>query len=498
MALETAIEREYTPFAYQKPQALFASFGGVSMAMSLTSSLQELRAVSSSFGVPADSPQAEETGRYIITFRPETTTEAMKSLSETAGLRVANANDYSDAAVSFDALGGADALVLPAVGVAIVAADPSQVERLGVESTADSAILAIEPERFVYAITSPALSIQEDDDSHGETGLGLSAAAANYLRGYRDALDHLTQSLLGKGGGTPELMNLQPAAFVETMFTWGLQATRVNISPRSGKGVRVGVLDTGVDLNHPDFAQRPKVGTSFVPNQTVQDGHGHGTHCIGTACGPKAPPVNPRYGIAYEALIYAGKVLSNEGSGTDGWILAGINWAITNKCAVISMSLGRGANPGDPFPVAYETAARAGLARGCLIVAAAGNESNRNGGIIKPVGHPASCPSIMAVGAVDSNFRIGNFSNRSINANGGNVDIVGPGVAIRSTWPMPQRYNTISGTSMATPHVAGIAALYAQSSSSLRGTALWNKLTQTARNLSTIPAVDDGAGLVQA
>jgi subtilisin family serine protease len=219
---------------------------------------------------------------------------------------------------------------------------------------------------------------------------------------------------------------------------------------------------------------------------------------MGTACGPKAPGIKPRYGIAYEASMFIGKVLSNQGSGTDGWILAGINWAIANNCPVVSMSLGRKADPGDPFPVAYEQAAQAGLARGTLIVMAAGNESDRAHGIISPVGHPASCPSIMAVGAIDSMFRIANFSNRSINPNGGDVDIAGPGVAVRSSWPMPQRYNTISGTSMATPHVAGIAALFAQSSSSLRGVTLWKKLTANARNILTIPVADDGAGLVQA
>jgi subtilisin family serine protease len=260
----------------------------------------------------------------------------------------------------------------------------------------------------------------------------------------------------------------------------------------------VAVLDTGFDLNHPDFAGRSPTTASFVPGQTVQDGHGHGTHCIGTACGPKTPPVRPRYGVAYRSLIFAGKVLSNSGSGSDATILAGINWAIANGCPVISMSLGRAANVGDPFPVAYETAARAGLARGCLIVAAAGNESNRRLGSIRPVGHPASCPSIMAVGAIDSSFQIANFSTRSINPNGGNVDIVGPGVDVRSTWPMPTRYRSISGTSMATPHVAGIAALYAQSSDSLRGLSLWKKLIAKAKNIGAIPPVDDGAGLVQA
>jgi subtilisin family serine protease len=162
------------------------------------------------------------------------------------------------------------------------------------------------------------------------------------------------------------------------------------------------------------------------------------------------------------------------------------------------MSLGRGANPGDPFPVAYETAARAGLARGCLIVAAAGNESRRSQGIVRPVGHPASCPSIFAVAAVDANFRIADFSNRAINANGGEVNCAGPGVAVRSSFKLPQRYAVLSGTSMATPHVAGCAALWAQSNAALRGAALWMRLLQTARNIVAIPPVDDGRGMVTA
>jgi subtilisin family serine protease len=114
------------------------------------------------------------------------------------------------------------------------------------------------------------------------------------------------------------------------------------------------------------------------------------------------------------------------------------------------------------------------------------------------VSHPANCPSILAVAAIDSQFRIANFSNRAINPNGGAVDIAGPGVDVRSTWPMPTRYRTISGTSMATPHVAGIAALIAQTSAALRGAALWVRLTNTARNLVPIPVADDGWGLVQA
>ena len=470
------------------------------MPVSLSCGVKELRSAPPTFGASADVADPEATGRYIVTFPPEATAETAKLLQDSAGLRVAHATDFNESAVSFDALTSADALMLPEVGVAVVTAEPGQIEKFGVEAPLRTGVLAVEPERFVYALAGPVVGTDENDETNGApapNGIDLSPAAASYLRGYRDALMHLTDSLLG-AGVSAEAIGLHPAAFKENEFTWGLQATRVQLSSFTGKGIQVAVLDTGFDLNHPDFLSRPKVASSFVPNQTVQDTHGHGTHCMGTACGPKTPALKPRYGIACEASMFIGKVLSNEGSGTDGWILAGINWAVANRCPVISMSLGRAANPGDPFPVAYERAAQAGLTRGTLIVMAAGNESDRTHGVVSPVGHPASCPSIMAVGAIDSAFAIANFSNRSINPNGGDVDIVGPGVAVRSSWPMPQRYNTISGTSMATPHVAGIAALYAHSSVSLRGLALWKKLVDTARNIVTIPVADDGAGLVQA
>jgi subtilisin family serine protease len=284
---------------------------------------------------------------------------------------------------------------------------------------------------------------------------------------------------------------------VQATATWGLIVTRVIRSRFSGRGIRVAVLDTGLDLRHPDFAGRNITHQSFVAGQTTQDGHGHGTHCIGTASGPARPAVLPRYGVAYASDIFAGKVLSNQGSGSDQSILGGINWAVANRCAVISMSLGARTFPNQPFSVIFEAVASRALRAGTLIVAAAGNESRRSQGIISPVAHPANCPSIMAVGAIDVRLALADFTNRGINPNGGQVDIVGPGVDVYSSWPMPTRYRTISGTSMATPHVAGIAALIAESNPAARGLALALRLIQTARRLN-LPNVDVGAGLVQA
>src|SRR5690606_34612384 len=185
--------------------------------------------------------------------------------------------------------------------------------------------------------------------------------------------------------------------------------------------------------------------------------HGHGTHCIGSACG--SVDVNgQRYGVAPESLIYAGKVLSNEGSGAQSWILNGITWAANNGCKVISMSLGSQVFPGQSYDLAYERAAQFAVSKGAALVAAAGNESRRSWNQFNPVGSPADCPSILSVAALDSELAVADFSNRAINPTG-LVDISGPGVQIYSSWPMPMRYRTISGTSMATPHVAGITAL---------------------------------------
>jgi subtilisin family serine protease len=332
-------------------------------------------------------------------------------------------------------------------------------------------------------------------------------APFEYLRGYKDAVDHLYAALVGApADGEAEAA---AAGFTDNaQFTWGLQATRVSQSRQSGRRIRVAVLDTGFDLNHPDFVGRGVVSQSFIRGQAVDDLNGHGTHCIGTALGPQQPAGGVRrYGCAFRGEIYVGKVLSNQGSGADGGILAGINWALTNRCRVISMSLGAAVGPGESFSRIYEDVAQRALRSnpGTLIVAAAGNESSRPGRIV-PVGRPANCPSILAVAALDSNLRIARFSNGGLNPNGGGVDIAGPGVGVFSSAPepaspgqgWPPRYHTISGTSMATPHVAGIAAMWLEArGASTTAHALWQLLTGNARRL-TLPSRDVGAGLVQA
>ena len=444
------------------------------------------------------------TGRWLVLFREEEAAvrAGTRALSEAAGLQVASAADFDGGAVTPEALAGAEALVFPELGVAVTSAPPAQLRQLGARAAEETGILAMEPERVVYAL--------EGGRSGGAAPAPAEAAptspapgnsvAADYLRAFQAGVNATVEQALAAAGlpaGAAVPLGVEPAALDETTFTWGLQVTNVAASQFSGQGVRVAVLDTGLDLGHPDFLGRNIVSKSFVAGQEVQDGHGHGTHCIGTACGPKQPGQLPRYGIAFNAEIFAGKVLSNEGSGSDGGILAGINWAITNRCAIVSMSLGGPAAPGQSFSRVFETVAQRALARGALIIAAAGNESSRPGSIA-PVGHPANCPSILAVGALDSQLRVAAFSSGGINPQGGQVDIAGPGVAVRSSWPRPTLYRTISGTSMATPHVAGIAALHVEAhQGTMLGGALGWLLLQSSRRLE-LPARDVGVGLVQA
>jgi hypothetical protein len=395
-----------------------------------------------------------ETGRYLVSFKEGAQEEGVKSL-QARGMRTADARDFTAQAVEMAALGDADAITFPEVGVALIGGEPAAARSMGAADAiaADSPIEAIEPEYFVFSDSLPG----------------------DYLRGFLSAAETIARDLGAAAAGQA------PDDEVAVLgATWGLNACRVPPSVRNGLGIRVAVLDTGMDLGHPDFAGRAIVSQSFV-GQPVQDLHSHGTHCIGTACGPQAPAGNtPRYGIAFRATIFVGKVLANNGSSVGGSVLAGMNWAIANNCQVISMSLGSQA----PVQAAYTNAGRAALSRGLLMVAAAGNAAAQTGA-------PANSPTIMSVASLDPNLRPSNFSNF------GKIEIAAPGRDVFSSVPRPQRYGQKSGTSMAAPHVAGCAALWAQTNPGLRGQALWNRLLAAARPLPFAPT-RVGRGLVQA
>ena len=229
-------------------------------------------------------------------------------------------------------------------------------------------------------------------------------------------------------------------------IAWGIDLQGVPaVWVRSkGAGVRVAVLDTGVDLNHPDFKGAIAEVKDFSRSAWgIGDRQGHGTHTAGTIGSRN----NGRgtVGVAPLCDLIIGKVLGDDGSGSDASVAAGIDWAVEKGSDVISMSLGA------PSPSAViQAALKRAVAAGVLIVVAAGNE----GPGANTVGYPAAWRDLaLAVGAVDKRREVADFSSR-----GPEVDIMAPGVAVPSCWPGGD-YAYLDGTSMATPFVAGVLAL---------------------------------------
>ncbi|UOE58000.1 S8 family peptidase [Cytobacillus oceanisediminis] len=228
------------------------------------------------------------------------------------------------------------------------------------------------------------------------------------------------------------------------VIDWGVSLVQAPQmwSLTKGEGIKVAVLDTGIDINHPDLKPNLKMGMNFTSSiaSDFGDRNGHGTHCAGiiAGCDNHIGVV----GVAPQAELYVAKVLGDDGSGTINGIIKGIDWAISQKVDIISMSLGASMNPGTAFHDAMKRARAAGI----VLVAASGNENTH-------VGWPAAYDEVIAVGAINQAMDRANFSNY-----GKELAVVAPGVDIYSTYPV-NRYAKLSGTSMATPMVAGVIAL---------------------------------------
>lgn len=421
------------------------------MAPTKTASKKSAAKPSNLFGTTANKPRF--TGNRIITMNRDAKPASISRLSRNASLKMASIRDFkSDLSNYHEALDQADGIYFDNFKIAVFKkGKEEQVKFMTDASMGTNSHMVSEPERFVYAVP------RQQGNSKKKTTSSLA-----------DAND----------------------------FTWGTQAIRLSGSKFTGKGVNVAVLDTGLNLKHPDFSGVNVQSKSFIKGQVVEDKNGHGTHCCGIAVGAVNKNTGQRYGVAKDANLFVGKVLSNAGSGKDAGIIAGIEWAIQNKCRVISMSLGSEVQPGETFSPAYERIAKTALRNNCLIVAAAGNESERQFGLIKPVGHPANCPSVLSVAAIDSDLKVAWFSCGGINPDGGQVDVAAPGVNIFSSWK-GKRHNTISGTSMATPFVAGLAALYAEAHPKATAAEIWMMVSQFAMRLNLLSS-DVGAGLAQA
>jgi cerevisin len=215
-----------------------------------------------------------------------------------------------------------------------------------------------------------------------------------------------------------------------------------NYNENAGEGVNVYVIDTGININHKDFEGRAVWGKTISANSTDSDGHGHGTHCAGTVGGKT-------YGVAKKANLIAVKVLSDKGSGSNADVIAGIEWAVKDsrpgKGKVISMSLG------GIFSPTLDSVVNKAVESGVVVVVAAGNDS-----LDACLYSPARASKAVTVGATNIRDERASFSNWGLC-----VDIFAPGQDIKSTWKgSDDATNTISGTSMACPHVAGLAATF--------------------------------------
>ncbi len=436
-----------------------------------------------------NAPMAQSRLGTVMRFTPGAKATGVKQL-ESGGFKVASSRDFAAAKSVQSDFGGANVQYFERFGIAIVRGDGDRLKPLLQKGIESKVVHASRPERRYRALGTPSLAsgnvqrVSEVMDGTGERQL-------DYFRGYRDAVNALVDRMLG---GSTSAGVRAAARFDEESSTWGLEAILVPPSALTGAGIKVAVLDTGFDDTHPDFQGRAVTKKLFASNSSENDTHGHGTHCIGTACGPLRPTSGPRYGIAFEAEIFAGKVLGDDGFGTDRSIIAGMDWAVEQGCHIISMSLGAAVDLGDGPNDDYEQIGKVCLDAGTLVVAAAGNESARPGRIA-PIGSPANASTIMAVAAVNREFGIASFSCGGMNP-GQDVDLAAPGVDILSTAP-GGGFARMDGTSMATPHVAGVAALLAQSDATFRGWALWTRLLQLTSRLN-LPARDVGRGLLQA
>lgn len=285
---------------------------------------------------------------------------------------------------------------------------------------------------------------------------------------------------------------------------WGLKALGLGNSQYTGKGVDICILDTGLELSHPDFSGREIEGKSFISGEDWNfDPNGHGTHCAGVATGNIRLDNGKRYGIAKDANLKIAKVLSDAGKGTTSSVIDAIDWAITKKFRILSLSLASAVKLNDAPSLLFETVGARALENNCVIIAAAGNDSSRPS-VPKPVSSPANAVSIMAVGAIDGQMRVAKFSNAGLNpTTGGNVNICAPGVDIISSYPKNSKnkssnYYTMSGTSMATPHVSGLVALYMEQFPEKSAKEIWELIETKAKPIEGLKYRDIGSGLIQA
>ena len=267
----------------------------------------------------------------------------------------------------------------------------------------------------------------------------------------------------------------------------------------TGAGVDVAVLDTGIDTTHPDLQGKVVAEANFTTDPTASDGNGHGTHVASTVAGSGAASNGLRKGVAPDAHLLNGKVLDSNGNGQESWVIAGMQWAATSGASVISMSLQAGITDGtDPVSQAVNQLTQDD---GVLFTIAAGNFGPSS----QTVTSPGAADDALTVGAVTKQDVLADFSGRGprVGDYALKPDITAPGVDIIAAraagtslgTPIDDFYTMLSGTSMATPHIAGSAAILRQEFPSMTPAQLKAALMSTAKPFG-YKVYEQGAGRV--
>jgi len=302
-----------------------------------------------------------------------------------------------------------------------------------------------------------------------------------------DAIVTATKKPDKPGGGRGKKPKEEPPQTLE----WGVDRIDAELAWAISRGaaIKVCVIDTGIDKDHPDLEANVKGGENFtvkgrkINPDAWDDDNGHGTHVAGIIAAVDND--TGVIGVAPGASLYAAKALDRAGVGYVSTLVAALEWAVDNEMDVVNMSLGTSADI-DALHDACEEARAAGL----VLVASAGNEGDGNAET-DDVSYPAAYDSVIAVAATDSLDDVPWWSS-----SGPEVELAAPGVDVRSTWKGGS-YKTESGTSMAAPHVSGTAALVLAAVGEISPNELRAWLATTAEDIGALDNVS-GNGLVDA
>ena len=327
---------------------------------------------------------------------------------------------------------------------------------------------------------------------HDDAGKAAAREAATEVVREFDSLDAMTLELPESAVETLQnnanvrYVEENPEAWAEghydDFYPWGVErvdADVVHDHDVAGTGASVAILDTGIDPGHPDLSPNLGTGACAVdcdgsPNWT--DRHGHGTHVAGTVAAAQRDA--GVIGVAHEAILHAVKVLGDDGGGSASSIAAGIEWSADQGHDVINMSLGTG------YSSLIDDACTYAWNRDVVIVNSAGNN-----GSYGSMSYPSTHDDVIAVSATDSGDNLASFSSY-----GPDVDFAAPGVDVWSTH-LNGGFEQMSGTSMAAPHVAGVASMLKAGGNDNATT--WNAMSNAAEDIG-LPSYQQGDGLVNA